>query len=163
MNRAATTATPSNSAREIQPYPEQRRRADGTVLKAVLIGLAVDIGGSLLLGIVIGIGFALSTGLFELPRAEFEATILALPSNPWYLALDGVLGAGMTLVGGFVCGRIAGQAAIRAGVIFAAVGVVLGLLGSLAHPAWLNVLFSVVTVACTMIGVRFGAASRVQD
>ena len=91
--------------------------------------------------------------------------ILALVSiafNPWFFVPATLLGLALSGLGGYVCARMAGGAALRAGVILAVLTVALGLLfaGDPLIPLWVHGLLVVLTAAAVMLGVRLGSAAH---
>ena len=145
------------------PYtPPEARVADpenepGSPLKAVAIGLAVDIGGtfmtSLVLGIVYGITLAASGA-----SAEAAASAFADVSPYSWLSIAGFLaGGGFSILGGYLCARIAKHSEYKLGGILATISTVFGLLLSMnSYSPFANLILSIASFATVMIGVQIG-------
>ena len=84
-------------------------------IRAVLAGMAVDLVGTVLLGV----GILLAADSFGLRDEEREALFGWGPASPW---VDAV-GALVSVVAGYVAGRVAGYAHARHGLL--AVGLLL--------------------------------------
>jgi fructose-specific phosphotransferase system IIC component len=130
----------------------------GSPLRAVLAGLAVDVGGSVVIGIAISVMYA--TQLLGQGVAESDLR-QAMENMPHASALyigGTLLGLLMSLLGGYVCARIARRDEYRAGTIMAALSTLLGLMMT-AHPAFdeMTVLLTASSIACNLLGVKYGA------
>ena len=132
--------------------------APGSVLRAVLTGVSIDICGSKLLGYLI---FALYIQHVATPGMTDEQLVDMLRSAPPSFALvlvESVLGALVSVAAGFACARIVQRDEWRVGAIMAFASVLAGLLlddGS--GPDDLMLLYVACDFACVMLGVKFGA------
>jgi hypothetical protein len=148
-------------------YVDDPRRGKGSPIKGVLLGLVVDVGGTMLFGIAVSIAWG-----FALAAAGHSAQeIKALFANP-----DGdpvlptvLIGGGVlcSVLGGYVCERIARQANYRLGLVLSTLSVLVGVaLGSTAASATMFVLLTVLTVGSVLLGTRLAfqenAAMRVE-
>ena len=130
----------------------------GSPLKAVLSGLAVDIGGSVALGIVLDQVYALTLGGQGLTDSQVEDAMQHIPPASAFGVLGILLGALMSVAGGYVCARIVLRDEYRVGATMAAVSAFLGLaFSSSDDPAGLTLLLVACTVACNMLGVKYGS------
>ena len=130
----------------------------GSPLKAVLSGLAVDIGGSAVLGIVLDQVYALTLGGQGLTDGEIADVAQHMPPASAFGVLGILLGALMSVAGGYVCARIVLRNEYRVGGAMAAVSALLGLaFSSSDDPAGMTALLILCTVACNMLGVKYGA------
>jgi hypothetical protein len=105
------------------PYqPPESRVADtdtpppGSIIKAVLLGLATDIGGTILFSITVGVVIAAMGG---------DLSVLT-ESDPlrWMMTL---VGGGFTVLGGYVAARIANRIELNVSLIFGVCTLVAGL------------------------------------
>lgn len=130
----------------------------GSPLKAVLSGLAVDLGGSAVLGIVLDQVYGLTQGGQGLASGEIDDAMQHIPTASAFGVLGIVLGALMSVAGGYVCARVVLRDEYRVGAAMAAVSMLLGLaLSSSDEPAGLTTLLILCTAACNMLGVKYGS------
>lgn len=130
----------------------------GSPLKAVLSGLAVDLGGSAVLGIVLDQVYGLTLGGQGLTDGQIDQAMQHIPTASPFGVLGIVLGALMSVAGGYVCARVVLRDEYRVGGAMAAVSALLGLaLSSADDPAGLTVLLILCTAACNMLGVKYGS------
>ena len=130
----------------------------GSPLKAVLSGLAVDIGGSVVLGIVLDYVYALTLGGQGLTDSQMKDAMEHIPPTSAFGVLGILLGALMSVAGGYVCARIVLRNEYRVGGIMAAVSALLGIaFSSSDDPAGMTLLLVLCTVACNMLGVKYGS------
>ncbi len=112
-------------------------------IKAVLVGLIVDLAGSLLFGaasgVALGIILAVRGGA---GAAQLEA---GLESNVWILLSSLVGGCAFTVLGGFVAGRMARQRQLLHGLLVGLASVVVFLLFVSQTPLWYSVAGMLVT------------------
>jgi hypothetical protein len=108
-------------------------------IKAILIGTLVDIGGSILVGVVIAIVLGI----------DF------LTSGGAVLAASVVIGWGFTFLGGYVAARIAETAELMHSAIVGAIGVIFGLASWTWYPVWVIVPGLALTIPMAMLGGHF--------
>ena len=132
--------------------------ARGSAAKAVVLGLMTDIGGSMLsslaffmfYGAYLGATGGTADDLMTLARGNGIDSPMALA-----LALVGCM---FSVLGGYVCARIAKHSEYKLGLVLAACSVVAGLsLGGVGEPDPMAGLFSLLTVASVMTGAHLGA------
>ena len=130
----------------------------GSMHKAVLMGLAVDIGGSLVVGSFVAVMYAAQLHGDGLSENEMrEATMHMRHDTALYVAglLGGLL---MSTLGGFVCARVARRGEARPGLVMAACSGLFGLmLGTSAEGDGMLWLLTITSIACNLLGVKFGA------
>jgi hypothetical protein len=145
------------------PYapPEARvedRREPGSPFKAVLVGVAVDVGGSLVAGVVLGMAFA---GVLAASGASPEHIAAAFanlsPLSPMFIA-GSLIGCGLSVWGGYLCARIARRREYGLGAVVAVISAAASLLMGGEQPAGLNLALSIATFGAVMFGARFGHA-----
>jgi len=103
-----------------------RDREPGSIVKAVLLGAATDIGGSLVLQIILSIVYSVVLASQGLSETEVQTAFEHI--DPWSpLGLTGtVIGLIMSGLGGFVCARTANVASYNALGILSAISVAFG-------------------------------------
>lgn len=130
----------------------------GSPLKAILSGLAVDLGGTAVLGIVLENLYVLTLKGQGMGAAEIEEAMRHIPAASTIGVLSIVLGALMSVAGGYVCARIVLRDEYRVGGVMASVSVLLGLaLSSNDDPSGVTALLILCTAACNMLGVKYGS------
>lgn len=127
-------------------------------VKAVIYGVLVDVGGSVVAGLVLAIGYAIvlaasGTGADEIQRMLSEPQPASWPS-----VLGFVLGCACSLLGGYVCARVAALGEMKpVGVVAAVSGVVSLLMGDSAYPFEWDALFALLGMAAVFAGGWAGA------
>jgi hypothetical protein len=130
----------------------------------MVAGLAVDIGGSMLASIVIGIVYAVVLASRGMAPEEVGKILTALDPSSGYFILSSAIGFGFSLLGGYVCARIARRDERRLSVILAALIEVIGLvLGAVRLGIGLNLLMLVLTFAAVTAGGELGRRRNVAD
>lgn len=129
----------------------------GSAVKAVVLGLLVDLGGTTLMSALASFAY----GVYLAANGSTPDQIGAAMAG---LGPDSALGVGLSIVGclfsvlgGFVCARIAKHFEYRLGAIMSAVSLALGalLVDASTHPA-IAAISLLATVAATMAGIHIG-------
>lgn len=136
--------------------------ARGSAVKAVVLGLMTDVGGSMISSILF---FAVYGAYLGSTGGTPEDLAEVAQSNgfdsPMALLLS-MVGCLFSVLGGYVCARIAKHSEYQLGMILAACSVVAGyVLGgnSEANPA-MTALLSLFTAASVMTGAHLGVLKR---
>jgi hypothetical protein len=88
---------------------DPRSREPGSIPKAVVIGAVIDIGGTILGGILIGLVYSMLLGLQGRSSTEVEQALTAFePFSAFGLALM-TMGTAMSALGGYQCAVIANR------------------------------------------------------
>lgn len=128
----------------------------GSAIKAVSIGLLVDIGGSILAILLLAITYGVVLGATGASQEDIEA---ATATGSWFFYAGTVVGGGFSALGGYVCARVARQSEIRLGGILAVVSALIGLLLTFdEYSLAMNVLIGAGGAAAVMLGARWGMA-----
>lgn len=153
---AANPAMPDDPyqapAVDLTAPPEPRQ--PGATWKAVLLGLLIDIGGSVAFSTLLALGFGIALSLGGLPPTQLEGEIQRLqqPFSGFWLTCIAV-GLGFSLLGGYVCARIAHRPTLRPVCVLAACSFVFGaLLGGLANGWILFLLLAASGIAFNLLG-----------
>lgn len=136
----------------------------GSRIKAVVAGLAVDIGGSIAAGVAFIAVFAAVMASTGADGDRITTSLDALTDDPWFDAGGTAIGFLFSALGGYACARIARHSEYRLGAVLAVLSIALGLLigageGSLLYDTALIA----AAFASTMAGVRFGVARNTKD
>ena len=126
-------------------------------MKAVLVGLAIDVGGSLLFGAVVGILYAASLASSGMNEQEIAKALANIQTGSWAYVVGTLAGAVLSFLGGFSCARIAQRADYRLGLVLAVLSAGSGLaLSWEAYAPMQNVLLTLSTAACVLLGTKYG-------
>ena len=141
---------------------EARDTKRGSAVKAVFFGALTDIGGSMLAGIVFymlyGIYLGATGNTLEDMAKPFGG---AEAGNSPMAFMMNMVGCLFSVLGGYVCSRIARHSEYRLGAILAAVNVTLSfLLMAGGEPDPLAGIYSLLTVAAVMVGTHIGAKAN---
>lgn len=133
----------------------------GSPLLAIGLGLLVDIGSSLMLGVVFAIGYSAYLIASGAAHNAGEATALLNETVALTSATGLVLacvGLVFSVLGGYVCARIAKHSEYRLGMVMAGLSLLFGLLVSRGTSGlYLNAALALASVTCNMAGVHLGA------
>ena len=142
--------------------PPQAALADtdakpGSPVKAVLLGVMTDIGGTLAVSLVLGIVYGMKLAASGASQEE----IGALSANPTldsgFSIAASLLGCGFSVLGGYVCARIAKHSEYRLGAITGAIAAMIGmLLGASSYPLAADIGLAGLTFLSVMLGARLG-------
>ena len=129
----------------------------GSPLRAVLTGLAVDIGGSTVLGVAISLIYAIRLHDQGVPESEMREAMGNMPHDSALYIGSTLLGASMSVLGGYVCARIARRDEYRAGAVMAAVSAIYVMMTASPALDEMTLLLTVTGAACNLLGVKYGA------
>ena len=125
----------------------------GSPVKAVLAGLAIDIGGSLVLGIVLTVSYAVALSSEGMSQQEVANAMADIPTDSWPYIVG--------ILGGYWCARIARRSEYRLAFIMAAISAGFGLVTSWdTYDPVQNLLLALTTVACVLLGTKYGRAAN---
>jgi hypothetical protein len=130
----------------------------GSPYKAVGLGLLTDFGGTIALSTVLAFLYAMTLASAGTPPEEIQEAIRSVSTDSWYFWAGAIGGTGCSVLGGYVCARVAGQSEYTLGVILAAAGVVLGLLvfGDGGRDAGFTIVLNATSVAAVVVGAWIG-------
>jgi len=129
----------------------------GSALKAVALGLVVDVGGTVLSGLIFGIVYAMVLGASGSSAEEIAARVTHVDTDSWLFYAASSLGLGFSLLGGYVCARVARRSEYRLGGILAVLSAALGALMA-GEQYQLGTLLSITLagIGATLFGTRLG-------
>lgn len=128
-------------------------REPGSIVKAVLLGAATDIGGTFVCSVVISIVYGLVLTSQGLSSEEITKTLHGL--DPWSAVgiIQGVFGCAMSVLGGYVCARTAHRNSYTPLGILSAVSVALGTYLGAGDYQWSTLLaLNLLTLAAIFSG-----------
>ena len=128
-------------------------RKPGSLVRALLTGAAIEIGGTLVLGIVLGIGYGLLLGAQGYGEEEMKQILTHPDPFSAFGIVGSLLGGAVSVFAGYACAAIAHRRSYVPVALLASISVCLGLLlGGDAYPWHWDVLLSLLTIACVLFG-----------
>jgi hypothetical protein len=147
---------PPDDVKGNAPQPREPS-PNGSPLKAVLTGLAIDICGSTWVTIVLATLYQAQLGLSGMTADQVAQAMDNIPPQSLVAILDLVLGALCSVAGGYACARVVGRNEYRIGAVMASISGVVSLIsGGPDTPDDMLLLLTLCTIACNMLGVKFG-------
>jgi hypothetical protein len=123
----------------------------------VAFGVLTDFGGTLGLSIVLAFFYAMSLAASGMPPEAIAEAISKGSADSWYFWAASIGGGCFSVLGAFVCARIARQSEYTLGAILAAINVVLGLVISDGErDVGMSIVLNAATVACVALGAWLG-------
>jgi MFS family permease len=134
---------------------EDPGRGKGSTVKGVIAGLVVDLATTMLSGIVVSIGWGIALGVAGHSQQEIEATLSRADADPLLSTLFLGVGVLCSVLGGYVCERIARRGDYKAGSMLAVLSAVLGLaMGASSTSVPMLALLVFLTVGSVLLGTR---------
>ena len=129
-------------------------------IKAVIVGLVADVGGTAAFFFV----FAILGGILLSSTGRGMEELETYTKTTGFLVLSSFGGSLFSVFGGYVSARIAGRAEIKnasaTGTLSAMTGVLFLILSSGSSPLWLDILALIAIVPCSMLGGYLCLKSR---
>ena len=133
--------------------PDIRR---GSAVKAVMVGAVTDIVGSMIASFVFFIAYGAYLAMTGDSPEEIGARTGDVGFDSPVGILVNIVGCLFSVLGGYVCARIAKHSEYKLGGILSAVSVALGILLAGGNEPMIA-LYSLLTIASVMIGIHMGA------
>ena len=137
----------------------------GSAVKAIVLGALVDIGGSMMSGIIFYVLYGIYLGATGNSMDDMAKPMAAADAgnSPIGFLLN-MVGCLFSVLGGYVCARIAKHSEYRLGAILSVVTVALGfVLLAGGEPEPLAPMYALFTVAAVMVGSHLGAKINRRD
>lgn len=147
-------APPQASVKDLPP-------AAGSAVKAVSLGLLADIGGTLVATTVFLLGYGIVLGASGASAEEIAAAADLTSTDSWLFYAGTLVGLCFSVLGGYVCARIARRAELKLGAVLAVLSAAIGILLADDHYQ-LGTLLSVTlaSIGAVMVGARLGYAKN---
>ena len=134
---------------------EVREQKRGSAVKAIVVGMVVDFAGSMILSFLFVVTYAAYLGATgQADQVAKFSEGFDYDSGPGLVLA--VMGCLFSVLGGFICARIARHAEYRLGLIMATLSVALALVIDARASATYFVL-AVLSFASVMTGIHLGA------
>lgn len=128
-------------------------RKPGSLLRAVLTGTAIEVVGTLVLGMLLGLAYGLALRAQGYSDNAMNEALTHIDPLSGMGLIGSLLGSAISVFAGYAVAAIAHRPDYRPVFVMAAISVGLGLLfGSDSYDAMLILLFSVLTVAAVVFG-----------
>jgi len=145
-------APPEATVHDLPPRP-------GSAFKAIALGLAVDVGGSLIATVILAVIYGAALGAAGVRREDIAATMQASATDSWFFYAGVLFGLGFSMLGGYVCARIARRSELKLGAILAALSALLGLaLAGDDHQLGTLLSLTLAGIGAVIAGARLGLA-----
>jgi hypothetical protein len=133
----------------------------GSAFKAIAVGLAVDIGGSLIGTVLLALVYGAALGAAGVKAEDIAATLKASNGDSWFFYAGILVGLGFSVLGGYVCARIARRSEFKLGAILAALSAFSGL-AIAGDEQQLGTLLSLTLLGfgAVLVGARLGLAKN---
>jgi hypothetical protein len=133
----------------------------GSAIKAVTLGLVADIGGTLAGTVVFMLIYGIVLGVSGASAEELAAASDFTATDSWQFYAGTLLGLGFSVLGGYVCARIARRSEMKLGAVLALLSAAIGVLLA-ADQYQLGTLLSVTlaSIGAVMVGARLGQAKN---
>jgi hypothetical protein len=129
----------------------------GSAFKAVALGLGADIGGTFLAGIALALIYGVVLGASGASTEEIVASTKAIGTDSWLFYAGALVGLAFSVLGGYVCARIARRDEMKLGAILAGLSALIGVLFSgEAYQLGTLISLTLAGIGAVMIGARLG-------
>src|SRR5262245_21392943 len=138
---------------------QDRPSKPGSAFKAIALGLVVDVGGSLIAAIILAAIYGATLAATGVPREDIAAAMQASATDSWFFWVGSLVGLSFSVLGGYVCARIARRSEMKFGAIVAALSAVSGFfLGGDQLQLGTNLSMTLLTFGAVLVGARLGLA-----
>jgi len=136
--------------------------APGSPIKAVLIGLGVDIGGSVVATLILAIAYGMFLAASGASQEEIAAASRGgTTTDSWLFYASSLVGCAFSVLGGYVCARIARRSEYTLGAILAAISAAFGLWSSMdQYQVGILASLTLASIGAVIWGVRLGHAAN---
>ena len=129
----------------------------GSAVKAVLVGLAADIGGTMAFGFLATLAYAIYLGATGASPEQMQSTMTEIPYDSALGIVFSIVGCLFSVLGGYLCARIARHSEYRLGLVMCAASLaIIALSGTGDTPPIIAAFLVLVTLAAIMAGVHLG-------
>ena len=132
---------------------EPKHLKKGSPVKAIAIGLVVDIGGSLISAFTLAIAYSVLLASRGLSPEEIEHHLINPDPYSAFSIIVMVVGGCMTVLGGYVCARIVNFSEYKFTFIFGFISAAFGHIASESYYTTLdNIALGILTLGCALLG-----------
>ena len=131
---------------------DREKGKGGSPIKAISIGLVIDIGGSFLSATVLAIAYGVLLTSRGLSPEEIEHHLINLDPNSTFYIITMAVGGLMTVLGGYVCARIVNHSEYKFTFIFGFISAAIGNLLGGHHSTLETIALGILTLGCALFG-----------
>lgn len=128
----------------------------GSPVRGMAFGLLVDLGGTTVSSLALVFIWAIWQAMSGLEAEAIEQSLQDLEPMSPISVIGSVMGCGFSLLGGYVCARVARETELRCAAVVAVVSAIVSLAMGSSLPLALNVLFGLLTAGLVMLGGWLG-------
>lgn len=133
--------------------PEARR---GAPVKGMILGLVVDIGGSLLASFVLFFVWAIWLGMQGVEPEAIAETLAEPDPLSGFSFFAYIVGGVFSWLGGYVCARVAQETELRCAAVVGVISTLLALAMGWGLPFGLHLFLTALTFGAVMLGGWMG-------
>jgi hypothetical protein len=131
----------------------------GSAIKAVALGLVADIGGTFAATLVLMVIYGMVLGASGAGVEEITAAADFASTDSWLFYVSGAVGLAFSVLGGYVCARIARRKEMQLGAVLAAISAVSGFfLAGDTYQLGTLLSLTLASIGAVMAGARLGYA-----
>ena len=139
--------------RPTEPGTENKKLKKGSPVKAITIGVVVDIGGTIVLGLILVMIFSVMLASEGLSPEEIENELMNLDPHSIFSIISMILRGLMTVVAGYLCASIVNYSEYKFTFILGSISAAFGLMAGESQYSTLdNIFLSILTVMCALLG-----------
>jgi hypothetical protein len=127
----------------------------------VTLGLAVDLGGTIVATVILALAYGIVLGASGASAEEIGALTIGsyTSTDSWFFYVSALVGLAFSVLGGYVCARIARRSELRLGAILAAISAGIGLaLGGDQTQLGTMISLTLLSIAAVIAGAHAGRA-----
>lgn len=124
----------------------------GIDLKAVLLGIATDLGVTFVAIMVLIAFLGLNAEMETVPEEEAVQLMESTLQEPTYLLVGGLLGLIATVLGGYVAAKFARAAPLLNAACVGVFGVIFGIFFIGGSPLWFDLIGIILTLPAAIVG-----------
>ena len=132
---------------------ETKKFDKGSPVKAIIIGLVVDISGSLVSAFILAIAYSVLLTSRGWSPEEIEYHLTNLDTYSTFSIITMIVGGIMTVLGGYVCARIVNYSEYKFAFIFGFISAAFGHIASESYYSTLDSMaLGILTLGCALLG-----------
>ncbi len=131
---------------------EPKNLKKGSPIKAIAIGLVIDIGGSFLSASILAIAYGALLAYRGFSAEEMEHHLLNLDPYSTFYMITMAAGGLMTALGGYVCARIVNRSEYKFTFILGFISAAIGNLFSEHYSTLEGITLGILTLGCALFG-----------
>ena len=141
---------------------DNKKLKRGSPTKAIAIGVVVDLGGTIILGIILVMIYSVMLASEGLSPEEIEDQLVNLDPHSTFSIISMTLGGLVTVVAGYLCASIVNFSEYKYTFILGSISAAFGLMVSESHYSSLdNIFLTILTVMCALFGAWIYVVKKV--